>query len=440
MRYKLNADGYVVSVAFGCYLNNCKEYTGTVPAGYSSLADWSENACINAYYIDTNGNLTLDSEKLAECRQKEARDKVDYAPVVRKDLFDSEEVLETQYIKATVTGQAINLTDAKVLPPRIKLTDVDPSAYSDIVLYVSNGTDTREYTIPLDGLETVDYILIEKGLVIASANEVEEVIGEGYVRLFDGVCNIYTSEVVTIEIEYSTNVQDVDSLEFLQGKGTNSNKFRILEDGSIIAQDGIFSGDIIGGKIELEAETSTDAKITITEKEYGHNSKLSSGALVFENADKTRHVRINQQGLYVYWGDSSTFISPLGVISPAIQTTDGVSLSNVTGYGSNNNGEFYKFGDGTLICSKSVTFSRTFTEAWGSMYETGTSMQLGNWAESFIAPPHATVTSTGSKDCFLETLHGVTGTSAGYINACRPVNTTTAQEITLTVIGMGRWK
>ena len=250
MRYKLDESGYVIAVSFGCYLEGCTEYTGTIPIGYNSLDDWATYSCINAYYIDHNGNLALDQEKLAECRRKEAQDKVDNAPVVRKDLYESEEVLESQYIKATVTGQTINLTDAKVLPPRIKLTGVDPSAYSDIILYVSNGTDTREYTILLDELETVDYILIEKGLVIACVNGNEEIIGEGHIRLFEGVCNIYASEVVTIEIEYSTNVQDVESLEFLQGKETTSNKFRILPDGSIEAQDGLFSGKVTGSSFE----------------------------------------------------------------------------------------------------------------------------------------------------------------------------------------------
>lgn len=269
MRYKLNESGYVVAVSFGCYLDGCTEYTGTIPIGYNSLDDWATYSCVNAYYIDDNGNLTLDQEKLAECRRKEAQEKVDNAPVVRKDLYESEEVLESQYIKATVTGQTINLTDAKVLPPRIKLTGVDPSAYSDIILYVSDGTDTREYTILLNDLETVDYILIERGIVIASVNGVEEIIGTGHIRLFEGVCNIYTSEAVTIEIEYSTNVQDVESLEFLQGKETTSKKFKVREDGSIEALDGHFSGKVTGSSFEATGS------ITKYARDYTENDRTT---------------------------------------------------------------------------------------------------------------------------------------------------------------------
>ena len=61
MRYRLDANGYVESVFWGCYSNGCAEYTGTIPNGYTDLNDWSENALINAYYL-VNGNLTLDEE------------------------------------------------------------------------------------------------------------------------------------------------------------------------------------------------------------------------------------------------------------------------------------------------------------------------------------------------------------------------------------------
>lgn len=118
-------------------------------------------------------------------------------------------------------------------------------------------------------------------------------------------------------------------------------------------------------------------------------------------------------------------------------SSEGVYMSPF--YGSNTNGKYYKFPDGTLICTKSMTFDRTFTNAWGSLYETTENMQMGNWPVAFIATPATVITSTGAKDCFLETLHGVSANSAGYVNGCRPVNTTTAQSITLTVMGIGRW-
>ncbi len=278
MRYKLDENGYVIAVSFGGYLDDCTEYTGTIPIGYNSLGDWATYSCVNAYYIDHDGNLALDQEKLAEIRRKEAQDKVDYAPLVRKDLYESEELLESQYIKATAKGQTITLTDAKVLPPVIVITDVDTSAYQELTLYIDNGIgqEKREYTILLDGLESVSYIAIANGLVVASINGNEEVIGSGHVRLFEGECNIYASEVVTIEIEYYTNVQDVDSLKFLQGKSTDTNKFKILEDGSIEAHNGKFSGRISASSFEATGTITKHAK-DYTEKDITTAQEIAIG-------------------------------------------------------------------------------------------------------------------------------------------------------------------
>lgn len=66
MRYILNNEGYIETISFSneieCNNKTCTEYTGTVPSGYSSLAEWSEKAVIQAYKI-TNGNLTHDPDK-----------------------------------------------------------------------------------------------------------------------------------------------------------------------------------------------------------------------------------------------------------------------------------------------------------------------------------------------------------------------------------------
>jgi hypothetical protein len=66
MRYILNDSGYIQAVSFNnlleCQNKTCTEYTGTVPTGYETLAEWSENANINAYKI-VDSNLVFDSEE-----------------------------------------------------------------------------------------------------------------------------------------------------------------------------------------------------------------------------------------------------------------------------------------------------------------------------------------------------------------------------------------
>ena len=66
MRYILNDSGYIETVSFNglveCNDKTCTEYTGTIPTDYENLAEWSENANINAYKI-VEGNLVFDSDE-----------------------------------------------------------------------------------------------------------------------------------------------------------------------------------------------------------------------------------------------------------------------------------------------------------------------------------------------------------------------------------------
>ena len=122
MRYKLDSNGFIKYVLFGCYTGGCAEYTGAVPSGYSDLADWANNACINAYYLDENGNLTLDSERQNLLQTKYEKEAIDYAPVLHKDLYATNEIIDAQYKKNTVTGTLNFINNARSLTPMIKLT------------------------------------------------------------------------------------------------------------------------------------------------------------------------------------------------------------------------------------------------------------------------------------------------------------------------------
>ena len=66
MRYIANDDGYLLEVSFGaeiyCNGRGCTEYTGAVPEGYDSLADWFTQECDKFYrWHIVAGNLTKDN-------------------------------------------------------------------------------------------------------------------------------------------------------------------------------------------------------------------------------------------------------------------------------------------------------------------------------------------------------------------------------------------
>ncbi len=135
MWYKLDSEGYISAVAFGCYLNNCNEYTGTVPAGYNNLVQWSDYACIQAYYIDVNGNLALDVDRLNEITAKLEQEAIDNKPLVRKDLYESNEIRDNQYKREVALGEVVTLEDVKPITPRVRIIGISPDKYSKLLVY-----------------------------------------------------------------------------------------------------------------------------------------------------------------------------------------------------------------------------------------------------------------------------------------------------------------
>ena len=389
MRYKLDAGGYVCSVAFNAYLDNCIEYTGLVPSGYKTLDEWASNALIQAYYIE-KGNLVIDYARKTEIENRAEQEAIANAPVLRKDIFDTEEALAGQYVRQIASGNVIVLEDIKTVAPKLKITGIKPgysklsihtngknmlpcnavsnvisgvtftknasgsmtvlgTATENIDYVIADGKDTTifalksncDYFLNLGGLncelkyydgettaqqyigasglinlpehievtqviikiasgdsvnttfypqlevgnaftkyethklrtldiefpeknkpiipsdtlyaedtlypgmreETIEYILIENGTIIAYVGGKRIVVSNGGVGLFN-CSTVYATKDVELEIEYSANFLLVDSLAFLQGKATTTNRFKILDDGSIEANNGYFSGKI----------------------------------------------------------------------------------------------------------------------------------------------------------------------------------------------------
>ena len=127
MRYELDANGYVKIVVWGCQTGNCAEYTGTVPEGYTDLTEWSEKAIINAYYINEQGNLTLDSNRIAELEAQIEQETIENQPVLYKDLYGTNNVLADQYQKLTVEDSVIEAKNVKKINPEVFITSISSS-------------------------------------------------------------------------------------------------------------------------------------------------------------------------------------------------------------------------------------------------------------------------------------------------------------------------
>lgn len=72
MRYILDDLGYIEAVSctyIECNNKGCTEYTGTIPEGYESYAQWAEEANIRAYKIVDN-NLVYDANRAAALEEE----------------------------------------------------------------------------------------------------------------------------------------------------------------------------------------------------------------------------------------------------------------------------------------------------------------------------------------------------------------------------------
>ena len=77
--------------------------------------------------------------------------------------------------------------------------------------------------------------------------------------------------------------------------------------------------------------------------------------------------------------------------------------STIIESGTNNNGTYIKYADGTMICTKKVTGQANITSTWGNLYDTGDNpLDLGNWAIPFIDVPIVSISFYGANGQWVE--------------------------------------
>ena len=103
--------------------------------------------------------------------------------------------------------------------------------------------------------------------------------------------------------------------------------------------------------------------------------------------------------------------------------------------GSNSNGTWIKFVDGTMICRHTKGVSVECTSQWGNLYEGGA--DLGSLPATFSDTPTVMVTNT-APDGYLEGLRSSSATSWGHIRMAIPSSAT--RDFVVNLLAIGRWK
>lgn len=122
-------------------------------------------------------------------------------------------------------------------------------------------------------------------------------------------------------------------------------------------------------------------------------------------------------------------------IPAGYEETEGIIES-----GSNVNGKYIKYNDGTMICWNTFTKSQiTTTQAWGSLYWSD-AITPPNFPVSFINVPTVTMTPTGSTDSYWMI-------NEGDVSTTKPMNfrfvratSRTGGSCIMNYIAIGKWK
>jgi len=130
-------------------------------------------------------------------------------------------------------------------------------------------------------------------------------------------------------------------------------------------------------------------------------------------------------------GDLSNLTTP--------NTNDIVSaINSIVESGSNANGNYIKYSDGTMICTKVLTITTQCNSAWGSLYESSF-LSFGDTAETFTAIP-TIFTYASTRSAFIEGLRNTTTNNFGSTWLARPVADQNAEEYTINLVAIGKWK
>lgn len=119
-----------------------------------------------------------------------------------------------------------------------------------------------------------------------------------------------------------------------------------------------------------------------------------------------------------------------------------VIKNNNISHGSNANGKYVKFPDGTLICWVEHKTTTAINSAWGGVYESTTQQDLGTWPHAFISTPNVVVSPlrySGSVTAYLEQVSDTSTTAVGTSYYWCPRSHNSAA-VGATIIGIGFWK
>lgn len=121
----------------------------------------------------------------------------------------------------------------------------------------------------------------------------------------------------------------------------------------------------------------------------------------------------------------------------SLETNIDVEIGKIIESGSNSNGSYVKWSDGTMICRKKMNFGeKAVSSPWGNLYESE-NLAIGNYAQPFVEIPDISIMPTDT--FFIEYAGNHDKISFGSFWAVRPVNSPNFKP-SISCIAIGKWK
>lgn len=117
-------------------------------------------------------------------------------------------------------------------------------------------------------------------------------------------------------------------------------------------------------------------------------------------------------------------------------------INGIVESGSNENGNWIKFNDGTMICTRSIEKQIPCTATWGSLFY-GFDSDAYNFAQEFITPPllYLFAYQRLNSSFWLSNYYNTIITTTGFYNYAimRPTSADNVA-LTLNILAVGDWK
>lgn len=158
----------------------------------------------------------------------------------------------------------------------------------------------------------------------------------------------------------------------------------------------------------------------------------------FYKLDGTTVGTVYHRFLHSTWSDWA-IVYDSGTILGTVSQSGGTPTGSVIERGSNANGEYVRFADGTQICTKTVTGLGPINNTYGSAFASG-SISLGSFAATFSSTPSVSFSAANPSGTSSSVDgSGITGTTA--FNAVFLVRQTSSASTDFIIYGtaVGRW-